>query len=580
MMGDYLLLERIARGGMGEVWLAKRKGSDNSYGELRALKFLHTEHAKSPEVVAMFVEEARLASRLDHPSVARLYELGRDEDTYYIAMEHLFGRDLLTLLRRARDRQTTIPAPLVASIGQRVAEALDAARHARGDDGTALEIVHRDVSPQNIVIGFDGRVKLIDFGIARAATAVGAGGDRLVRGKLGYVSPEQAQGKTVDHRSDQFSLGICLWEMLVLRPLFRRASDSATLDDVIRARVPSVRSKVPGCPAELAAIVEKMLQKDPDARFPEAADVAAALSSFLGRLPQRPERQDLVSLVRSLFDEDYARDRMRLDALELVGREGRGPVPAGGEVTPPRGLPAELVLSLAQSSLFDDDDDPHSQATAIFPDAGPLALRAEREVLFRRDSVPQAQRPSDPTSPTRGPVHATFRPGRAGAAEIWRPPATDLAESVAAFEDPALAEEREAASFDAEGAFQGRALVSSPPAPPVEPMSKRPSSRPPPAMEELPTKSELDQLAGRDAVRLPPPAPLPSFGREPTGPTTTRPEPSVPVKTVTQKVASIPPPAEEPPAETSSARAWLFASLAVLAILIAAYAARVALGLE
>jgi eukaryotic-like serine/threonine-protein kinase len=579
-MGDYLLLERIALGGMGEVWLAKRKGIDGSYGELRALKFLHAEHAGSPEVVAMFVEEARLASRLEHPSVARLYELGRDEDTYYIAMEHLFGRDLLALLRRARDREVTIPAPLVASIGQRVAEALDAARHATDDDGSPLEIVHRDVSPQNIVLGFDGRVKLIDFGIARAATAVGGEQrrGRLVRGKLGYVSPEQAQGKKVDHRSDQFSLGICLWEMLVLRPLFRRRSDSATLDDVIRARVPPVRSKVPGCPAELAAIVEKMLQKDPEARFHEAADVAAALSSFLGRLPQRPERQDLAALVRKLFDEDYTRDRMRLDALELVGREGRASVPSGGEVTPPRGLPAELVLSLAQSSLFDDDDDPHQQATAIFPDAGPLALRAEREVLFRRDSAAQAQRPSDPTGSSRGPVHATFRPGRAGAAEIWRPPATDLAESVAAFEDPALAEEREAASFDAEGAFHGRAPVSRPPAP--EARSERPSSRPPPAMEELPTRSELDRLAGRDGVRLPPPAPLPSFGgREPTGPTRTAPagDSTEPVRTVTQKIASIPPPPEPAPPR---ARALVLVTLALGTIVLAGYAAWMALGHE
>ena len=499
VMGDYLLLERIAAGGMGEVWLSKRKNLDGTFGELRALKFLHAKHAKNPEVVSMFVEEARLASRLEHASVARLYELGRDEDTYYIAMEHLFGRDLLAVLRRARDREITIPAPLVAMVGQRVAEALDAARHALGDDGAPLDIVHRDVSPQNIVLGFDGRVKLIDFGIARAEGA--AQGTKLddgkkVHGKLGYVSPEQAQGKKVDHRSDQFSLGICLWELLVLRPLFRRQSDSATLDDVIRARVPPVRSKVPNCPAELAAIIEKMLAKDPDARFPEAADVAAALSSFQTRSPEKAERQDLVAFVRKLEGEDYARDRMRLDALELVGQ---AITPKSGDITPPRGVPAVLAQSIASSSLFDDDDNPHEQQTTIFPDAGPLAMRVEREVFFRRDSVPS--RTSDPSgSSPRGPVHATFRPGRAQASEVWRPPASDLIESVAAFEDPALAEERDEASFEAEGPFAGRALDASPTTvPPPESLHgvlpKRPSERPPASPEELPTRTELEQIS-------------------------------------------------------------------------------------
>jgi serine/threonine protein kinase len=585
VMGEYLLLERIAAGGMGEVWLAKRKTDDGAFGDLRALKFLHKEHAAAPDVVAMFLEEARLASRLDHASVARLYELGRDEDTYYIAMEHLFGRDLLAVLRRARDRGIAIPPALVGLIGLKVAEALDAAHHATDEDGERLEIVHRDVSPQNVVLGFDGRVKLIDFGIARAALSAPSDPVAMVRGKLGYVSPEQAQGLPVDHKSDQFSLGICLWELLVLRPLFRRQSDSATLDDVIRARVPPVRSKLPSCPVELAAIVEKMLQKDPEQRFSDAAALTAALNSFLGRLPQKPERQDLVSFVRKLFEDDYNRDKMRLDALELVGREAR---PSSGDVTPSRGVPAAIARSLASDSLFDDDD-PHEQATMIFPDAGPLARRAEREVFFRRDSVPQERtsRPSDPS--TRGPVHATFRPGRAGAAEVWRPPASDLIESINAFEDPELAEERDEASFEVAGPFHGRDLSSFEAAPPtpVPETARRPSSRPPPS--DLPTKTELERLSG---PRLrPPPVPRELIPSEPRpssppdrAPTPTAPppadrrEPTAPVTTPTRKLASIPPgpdlPSDLPDhAPRGATRSIVVLLLALAAIAAATYAA-------
>jgi len=583
-MGEYLLLERIAAGGMGEVWLAKRKSGDGTFGDLRALKFLHKEHADAPDVVAMFLEEARLASRLDHASVARLYELGRDEDTYYIAMEHLFGRDLLTVLRRARDRGVAIPASLVALIGLRVAEALDAAHHATGEDGEPLQIVHRDVSPQNVVLGFDGRVKLIDFGIARAALSAPNDPNAMVRGKLGYVSPEQAQGLRVDHKSDQFSLGICLWELLILRPLFRRQSDSATLDDVIRARVPPVRSKQLSCPAELAAIVEKMLQKDPEQRFADASAVTAALNSFLGRLPQKPERQDLVTFVRKLFEEDYNRDKMRLDALELVGREAR---PSSGDVTPPRGVPAAIARSLATDSLFDDDD-PHEQATMIFPDAGPLARRAEREVFFRRDSVPQERksRPSDPSA--RGPVHATFRPGRAGAAEVWRPPASDLIESITAFEDPKLAEERDEASFEAAGPFHGRDLSSfDPVATPAPDTSRRPSSRPAPS--DLPTKTELERISG---PRLrPPPVPRelmppgpristpPDRAPTPTAPppatSSERREPTAPVTTPTRKLASIPPGPDTsgPGSPRNASRSIWVLVLALSAIAAATYAA-------
>lgn len=514
-MGDYVLLERIAVGGMGEVWLGKRQGP-NGLGELRAVKYLHPRLTEAPEVVSMFVEEARLASRIEHASVARLFELGRDEGTYYIAMEHVFGRDLLAVLRRARDQKVAVPPGLVAFVGQKVAEALDAAFHAPADDGSELHVVHRDVSPQNVVLGFDGRVKLIDFGIARAeAAAHEVDGPFTVRGKLGYMSPEQVAGLPVDHKSDQFSLGICLWELLVLRPLFRRKTDAATIEDVSRARVPKVRSKAPACPVELASVIERMLEKEPSARFADHGEVASALAGVVARLEPAPSRQDVAAFLKKLFEEEYVRDKMRIDALELVGRDLRR-----GDATPPRGVPAVL----AQSSLFDDDD-PHEQATTVFPDAGPLAAKMEREILFRRDSLPDSVRDS---SPNRGPVHATFRPGRAGATDVWRAPLTDRVEPLASFEAPELAEERDEATFSLEGAFSGLDLDEA-------------DLRPPALPAEL--DLELDQIAEglgqvqkSQAPSVPPPR----------GPSTDR--------ILTQKVASIPPPPEPPPAEETPAR--------------------------
>src|SRR5919199_2395251 len=202
--GRYLLLDRVDVGGMAEVFLA-RVTSGEGAGSLVALKRLLPTLADDLELVAMFLDEARIAVQLDHPSIARVEDLGREGGSYYIAMEYVPGKDLAALLALLSRRGEHMPVPLAAHVALRVLEGLDHAHRRRGADGAELGIVHRDVSPRNVLLSFSGDVKLIDFGLARAAGLGARDADGMLRGRAAYMSPEAARGRSVDRRADIFS---------------------------------------------------------------------------------------------------------------------------------------------------------------------------------------------------------------------------------------------------------------------------------------------------------------------------------------------------------------------------------------
>lgn len=282
--GRYVLLERVAVGGMAEVFRAKREGVEG-FEKVVAVKRILPHLSSNKDFVDMFVAEAKMVASLSHPNIAQIFDLGKIDDSYYIAMEFVEGRDLRTILSRARNRGTLLGVDLAALIAAKVGAALEYAHRHRDDAGNELRIVHRDVSPQNILVSNEGEVKLVDFGIARAATKASHTDSGSLRGKLLYMSPEQAWGKALDKRSDIFSLGGVFFEALTGHPLFSGNSEMSILERVRDARFVTPSSLNPAVPIELEAIVTRALQRDPEARYQDAAEMLKDLDTYLRRRP-------------------------------------------------------------------------------------------------------------------------------------------------------------------------------------------------------------------------------------------------------------------------------------------------------
>lgn len=276
--GRYTLLKKIASGGMGQVLLAKKGEGD--FEKLVVLKRILPHLVEDEEFFAMFRDEAKITMRLDHPNIARINEFGVEAGVHYIEMEYVAGEDLRRLEKRAAVVQTGIPIGVVLRVIADAAAGLDFAHKAKDAKGQPLNLVHRDVSPQNILIGFDGSVKLIDFGVAKAAGRAQHTATGILKGKFPYMSPEQALGLELDARSDVFALGIVLWEQLTGRRLFKGENDIAT-QQLVQACVVAPPSQVePSSPAGLDPIVLKALARKREDRFADAAQLRMALEEF------------------------------------------------------------------------------------------------------------------------------------------------------------------------------------------------------------------------------------------------------------------------------------------------------------
>tara|TARA_B000000557_G_scaffold220251_1_gene188242 strand:- start:492 stop:1913 length:1422 start_codon:yes stop_codon:yes gene_type:complete len=280
----YRKVELLGAGGMGTVWLAEKSGPGN-FTQRVVIKQIHEHMAKQPEFVTRFEDEARLAGLLHHPNIVRVEDFGNADDVLYLVMEHVQGSELHELVQN----RGQLPIPIVLAMAIDIAKALAYAHDLTDYEGNALKVVHRDVSPQNIMITQTGDAKLLDFGIARATsnqveTRVG-----IVKGKLGYLSPEQVEGRPLDGRSDQFTLGIVLYELLSGRRLFDGKSDLGILTRIQKADVPHLGRLATDLPDGLSSIIMRCLQRAPSARFDDCNQLARALGNSLrvvgGRLP-------------------------------------------------------------------------------------------------------------------------------------------------------------------------------------------------------------------------------------------------------------------------------------------------------
>ena len=301
--GRYELLERISAGGMAEVFRATDKAKDH----IVALKRILPQIAEDEEFVAMFEDEARIASQLEHPHIARMLDFGRIDDSYYIAFEYVNGRDLRALFDRCVRMGEFPPLSFLLYTFARIGEGLAYAHARRDDNGQPQSIVHRDVSPQNIMVSFDGDVKLIDFGIAKAAGKLSRTQVGTLKGKFGYMAPEQIRGTEIDHRTDLFSLGICMWELLTLERLFYAENELLVLEKVRSATIAPPSTKNRDIPPELDRIVLKALAKDVRERYGAAKDVFRDLDKLAKSIDGAATREEIARYMRRAFPESLAR---------------------------------------------------------------------------------------------------------------------------------------------------------------------------------------------------------------------------------------------------------------------------------
>lgn len=276
-IGEYEVVARLKSGGMATLYLGRRGGAAG-FARYVAIKVVHPHLAVDDTFVSMFIDEAKLCARIAHPNVVHVEELGTTEGTYFLVMEYVNGCSLAQLLRSLAVRQRGLSPELAVHIAARIADGLHAAHETTDDAGKPLGVVHRDVSPQNILLAYKGHVKLIDFGVAKAEGRAAATTTRSLKGKLRYMSPEQAYGRDVDRRADVYALGIILWEMLTMRRLFQSENDFALLDEVREPKIVPPSTHVSGISKALDDAIMKALSVVPSDRFATAQDFRRALT--------------------------------------------------------------------------------------------------------------------------------------------------------------------------------------------------------------------------------------------------------------------------------------------------------------
>lgn len=298
--GQYLLQDRIATGGMAEVWKARMRGVEG-FQKIVAIKKILPHLSDNEEFVTMFIDEAKLAAQLNHNNIIHIYDLGKIANSYYIAMEYIDGHDLKTILKRGEERGQPMPADLAIFVASKIASALDYAHRKRDLDEHEMELVHRDVSPQNVLISHEGDIKLCDFGIAKAASKASHTQAGALKGKLQYMSPEQAWGKKIDRRSDIFALSAVLFEMLTGRKLFTGDSEISILEQVREAKVTAPSEINDEVTPEIDAIVLKALRKEPEDRYQTAGEMARDLDAVLYSFRPTPTSADLAIHMHRLY---------------------------------------------------------------------------------------------------------------------------------------------------------------------------------------------------------------------------------------------------------------------------------------
>jgi len=400
-VGRYVLYDEIAAGGMATVHLGRLRGPVG-FARTVAIKRLHPNCARDPEFVAMFLDEARLAARIRHPNVVSTIDVVSHDDELFLVMEYIAGEALSRLIRPTRDVGRPVPVALALAIVADVLHGLHDAHEARDENGAPLNIVHRDISPHNVMVGRDGVARVLDFGIAKAASRITTTRDGQLKGKVAYMAPEQLLQRPVDRRTDVFAASIVLWEALTGERLFYDEDVGSMMARVLHGNIPRPSEKVPGLPAALDAIVMRGLSRDPEARFPTAKDMASALEE-LG-----PARALQVGAwVESLAGPALSKRAERLAAIERGGSMSD----ASPALSSPNDIPTQ-ILAEASPPPSESISTPIAEAPrrrpigwVLFAMTALLALLAGGAIAMTRRAEPPA--PSAVTTSSAPPPVST-----------------------------------------------------------------------------------------------------------------------------------------------------------------------------
>jgi serine/threonine protein kinase len=476
---------------MAELFLARTVGP-NGFEKVVALKKILPKYTERQKYISLFCDEARLAASLNHANIVQVYDIGLDSGNYFFAMEFLHGQDLRSILHRAWREGEKMPIGFAVQIATQVAAALHYAHEMKRPDGSLVDIVHRDVSPSNIIVTYDGAVKLLDFGVAKASTRTVKTRTGTLKGKISYMSPEQAKGAPVDRRSDIFSLGIVLWEMVTTSRLFRGENDLATLQQIINVPPKKATEARPDCPPELERILVKALSQDVTERYQTADEVLHDLDAFQRDADLGPSATALSVYVSELFAPEIAAWNEAKASGVKLGEH----LTHIGDLTEPvlesefieaMDLPAMLAREEALDADDDDDDDDDEDQITVPPTPPARAKTAST----RTPTPPIPSRPPT-TPPPRPPVVPRRDPSGAS-----RSAAMESTNTITTTHDPVT--QTVTSLADAPTNLLATTVDPMPPAPPPPPSSN------PWAIQKTPTSEEKRLLQQQSH----PPMPLP-----------------------------------------------------------------------
>ncbi|HWE30502.1 MAG TPA: serine/threonine-protein kinase, partial [Polyangia bacterium] len=427
--GKYVLQRKLAEGGMAELFLAKQEGMEG-FEKLVVVKRILPQLCADDSFVRMFLNEARVAARLNHPNVVQIFDLGKLGEQFFIAMEYVHGEDLRAVIREATEHGARLPLGLCCRILADAMAGLHYAHTRAGADGKPLGLVHRDVSPQNVIVTYEGGVKIVDFGIAKATREANAAQTQagLLKGKYAYMSPEQARGLPIDARADVFCAGILLWEMVTWQRLFKRSTEMATLMAVAEEpiRRPSTIDKT--LPPELDRIIAKALERNPDDRFQSAQELRAALEALIRTSGWEADAMALSEWMRGLFAKKLQRQAEDIRAAGLASLEDfllkveektslswMGPAPTTHRPTPSSGLPSTRGATgpIAVDTPSAGKPAP-TTPSSLAKSASPLG-----RIVPTRTPPPPTRTPPPPT--TSAAMSAAMNAAFAGAAKSGTP---------------------------------------------------------------------------------------------------------------------------------------------------------------
>jgi serine/threonine protein kinase len=399
LFGRYLLLNRIATGGMAEIFRALACGSEG-FRKLVAIKRMLPEISEDSEFVAMFVNEAKLVANLHHANIVQLYDFGRIDEVLFYSMEYVHGRNTADIIYELATQNRQMPLDVACHILIQALEGLDYAHRQCDSHGNPFNIIHRDMSPHNIIVSYDGLVKIADFGIAKASRGEGQTAAGVIKGKFRYMSPEQSLARNVDQRTDIFTLGISFYEMLTLSDMFAESNEYKLLKRVRKAEFDRPRNRNKTIPIELEDILLRTLSKNPDKRYANARELRDVLTTYLADNHMRPVGSAcLVEFMREMFGDDILQEREQIAReVELAEEtiQTMGDLHQDGQI-----LIASQLAERRNKRKLDETLDERQQWTG--DQVSKLARQAAREsrptLELSKDRNEESEIP-DPDAPT------------------------------------------------------------------------------------------------------------------------------------------------------------------------------------